>query len=208
MSLSQREHPVATNRARDLRLPRVPAALPECSNLGTGFEIGGGVFGAGADGKCRLTRSCTLQYKVHMSSANTDSSNTFRWTLLAVSEWLMVLPAALLLAAAALRSLQPPQHEPARTSWIIFQWTAAHVSRLGAALLFLGLPGVVAVVGCAALLRIWRVDRSAVTHNVDQALRQDAIAALAIFRRRLAVIFLTAATLLAGAFVVVHIITD
>jgi len=42
-------------------------------------------------------------------------------------------------------------------------------------------------------------------------LRQDALAALATFRRRLAVIFLTAATLLAGAvltFVVVHIITD
>ena len=146
-----------------------------------------------------------------MESAHTDSSNAFRWALLAIGEWLLVLPAALLLAAGALRSLQPPQHEPARTSWIIFQWTAAHVSRLGAALLFLGLPGVVAVVGCAALLRIWRVDRSAVTHNVDQALRQDAIAALAIFRRRLAVIFLTAATLLAGAvltFVVVHIITD
>jgi len=146
-----------------------------------------------------------------MSSANTDSSNTFRWTLLAVSEWPMVLPAALLLAAAARRSLQPPQHEPARTSWIISEWTAAHVSRLGAALLFLGLPGIVAVVGCAALLRIWRVDRSAVTHNVDQVLRQDALAALATFRRRLAVIFLTAVTLLAGAvltFVVVHIITD
>ena len=137
-----------------------------------------------------------------MQNTDTHSSNAFRWTLLGIGEWLLVLPAALLLAAAALRSLQPPQHEPARTSWIIFEWTAAHVSRLGAALLFLGMPGIVAVVGCAALLRIWRT---------DQALRQDAIAALATFRRRLAVIFLTAATLLAGAvltFVVVHIITD
>ena len=137
-----------------------------------------------------------------MQSAHTHSSNAFRWTLLAIGEWLLVLPATLLLAAAALRSLQPPQHEPARTSWIIFEWTAAHVSRLGAALLFLGMPGIVAIVGCAALLRIWRT---------DQALRQDAIAALATFRRRLAVIFLTAATLLAGAvltLVVVHVITD
>ncbi len=137
-----------------------------------------------------------------METTHTDSSNAFRWALLAIGEWLLVLPAAVLLAAAALRSLQPPQHEPARTSWIISEWTAAHVSRLGAALLFLGMPGIVAVVGCAALLRIW---------STDQALRQDALAALATFRRRLAVIFLTAATLLAGAvltFVVVHIITD
>ena len=100
-----------------------------------------------------------------MESAHTDSSNAFRWALLAIGEWLLVLPAALLLAAGALRSLQPPQHEPARTSWIIFEWTAAHVSRLGAALLFLGLPGIVAIVGCAALLRIW---------STDQVLRQDA----------------------------------
>jgi len=137
-----------------------------------------------------------------METTHTDSSNAFRWALLAIGEWLLVLPAAVLLAAAALRSLQPPQHEPARTSWIISEWTAAHVSRLGAALLFLGMPGIVAVVGCAALLRIW---------STDQVLRQDALAALATFRRRLAVIFLTAATLLAGAvltFVVVHIITD
>jgi len=160
------------------------------------------VFDASRDGKFCLTLTCTLQYKVHMESAHTHSSNAFRLALLAIGEWLMVLPATLLLAAAALRSLQPPQHEPARTSWIIFEWTAAHVSRLGAALLFLGMPGIVAIVGCAALLRIWRT---------DQALRQDAIAALATFRRRLAVIFLTAATLLAGAvltLVVVHVITD
>lgn len=40
----------------------------------------------------------------------------FRLLLVALGEWLMVLPATVLLAAAALRLLQPRQHEPARTS--------------------------------------------------------------------------------------------
>jgi hypothetical protein len=46
---------------------------------------------------------------------------------LAVSEWLLVFPAAVLLAAAVLRQLQPPQNEPARTIWLIFDWTTASV---------------------------------------------------------------------------------
>jgi len=40
----------------------------------------------------------------------------FQLRAIAIWEWLMVLPATLLLAAAALRTLQPRQYEPARTS--------------------------------------------------------------------------------------------
>jgi len=74
----------------------------------------------------------------------------------AVSQWLLVLPAALLLATAALRQLQPAQYEPARTSWTIFDWTTTHISNAGAALLFVGLPAIAVIAGFAALLMIWR----------------------------------------------------
>ncbi len=57
-------------------------------------------------------------------------SKTFRLALVATGEWVMVLPAAVFLMAAALRFLQPSQYEPAHTSWIISQWAATHVSRL------------------------------------------------------------------------------
>ena len=121
---------------------------------------------------------------------------------IAIGEWLMVLPATVLLAAAALRTFQPRQYEPARTSWIIFEWTMTHVSRLGAVILFIGMPGVVVAAGCAALLRNWRK---------DQALRNDVTMTVAIVRRHFALGLLTAAVVLAGtilAAVAVHMITD
>jgi hypothetical protein len=126
----------------------------------------------------------------------------FRLSALAICEWLLVLPATVFLAAAALRLLQPRQYEPARTSWIIFEWTTTHTSPLGAALLFIGLPGLLVLVGAITLLRIWRT---------DQTLRQDAALGLAIFRRRLAIVLFTAATLLAATiftFAVAHLVTD
>ncbi len=120
----------------------------------------------------------------------------------AIPEWLLVLPPALLLSAAALRFLQPRQYEPARTSWMIFEWTTGHVSHAGAALLFIALPSVAVVGGCAALLWLWRG---------NETLRQDVTAAVASLRRHLAVAILGTGTLLAGAIlaaVLVHIITD
>jgi len=121
---------------------------------------------------------------------------------LAVSEWLLVLPATLLLAAAALRQLQPRQFEPARTSWAIFEWTTKHISQAGAAWLFLILPAVALAAGFAGIALAWR--RS-------EALRQDAIAMFASLRRHFALAVLGAGALLAGAIllaVVAHIITD
>jgi hypothetical protein len=126
----------------------------------------------------------------------------FQLSAFAVGEWLLVLPATVFLAAAALRLLQPRQYEPARTSWIIFEWTTTHISPLGAALLFIGLPGLVVLVSAITLLRIWRA---------DQTLREDAALGLTIFRRQLAIVLFTAATLLAAAiftFAVAHLVTD
>ena len=121
---------------------------------------------------------------------------------LAVSEWLLVLPAAVLLLAAALRLLQPREHEPARSSWVIFEWAMAHISHAGAGLLFIGLPGVAVFLGCVALSLAWRG---------NEVLRQDVGAALGSLRRHFAVLFLGAGTLVAAvilAAVVAHLITD
>jgi hypothetical protein len=127
---------------------------------------------------------------------------SFRLPMLAISEWVMVMPATVFLAVAALRLLQPRQYQPARTSWVIFEWTTTHISRLGAAMLFLAMPGLVVVAGCSALLRMWRE---------DQALRHDIVFGLTFFRRHLATGFLAVATLLGGAILalaVAHLITD
>lgn len=129
-------------------------------------------------------------------------SKPFRLPILAISEWLMVLPATVFLVVAALRLLQPRQYQPARTSWIIFEWTTTHISRLGAAVLFLGIPSLVAVAGCGALLRMWRE---------DQALRHDVVLGLTVFRRHLAIGFLAVATILGAtilALTVAHLTTD
>src|SRR6476660_9413772 len=99
-----------------------------------------------------------------MSEAQPDRS-----PILAIGEWLLVAPAAMLLAAACLRLLQPPQYEPALTSWIIFAWITTHVSHASAALLFLGLPSLAVVTGCWALIRGWRRD-AALRHDASLTL--------------------------------------
>ena len=71
----------------------------------------------------------------------------------AVGERILLLPAASLITALAVRLLQPREHEPARTVWRVTEWAAAHISPPGAAaLIFLALPDVVAGVGAATLL--------------------------------------------------------
>lgn len=121
--------------------------------------------------------------------------------LTALLESVLLLPATVFVAAAVLRLLQPPQFEPARTSWVIFDWTVKHIPDLGAAVLFTGLPGLALLVGGAALLRSWRR---------DQELRHDGAAALAIIWRQRVVVCLAAVTLLAAAllaFAVGHMVT-
>lgn len=126
----------------------------------------------------------------------------FSLRLIALGEWLLILPASALLAVAALRMLQPARYEPAHTSLLILNWTTEHISRMGAAVLFLGMPGVVAIGGFATLWRAWQT---------DSELRDDVTEAAAILRRRGTVFVVVTATLLAAAvltIVVGHMITD
>jgi hypothetical protein len=137
-----------------------------------------------------------------MKDVENRISGPFRLSMVAIFEWLMVLPATVFLGAAALRMLQPRQYQPARTSWIIFEWTATHVSRFGAGILFVVLPGLVVIAGCATLLGNWRQ---------DPALRQDAAITLGVVRRQLVSGLLTAAVLLAGTILMVvgvHLVTE
>src|SRR5260370_32968668 len=93
-----------------------------------------------------------------MESVYEQQPGLFRLPVVAIFEWLRVLPGTVWLAASALRMVQPRQYEPARTSWLISEWTVAHVWRLGAATLVVGVPAVVFAVGCAALLPSWSPD--------------------------------------------------
>ena len=107
-----------------------------------------------------------------------------------------------LLLAAVVRFLQPREYEPARTSWLIFEWATTHISHAGAAVLFLGLPGIAIVTGCVALLMVWRG---------NETLRLDVTAVVASLRRHLAIAILGTGMLLGGAIlaaVLVHIVTD
>jgi hypothetical protein len=139
-----------------------------------------------------LKLPCTLLYKVGQEvPAVPIPRNSLR--LVTFIEWLMVLPATVFLTAAVLRLLQPPEYEPARTSWVIVGWTVRNISRSGAAVLLLGLPALVALVGGAALALNWRT---------DETLRRDATAIAATIWRHGVVVWLGAAAVLAVAIVV------
>ena len=75
-------------------------------------------------------------------SANVEMPASYRTnlSLTALAGWLLVLPATFFLAAAALRTLQPRQFQPARACWAIFEWVATHFTHLDAAVVFLALP--------------------------------------------------------------------
>lgn len=131
-----------------------------------------------------------------------NSSRRERTQLLAAAEWLITLPATVLLAAAAVRLLQPRQYEPAHTAWAVFEWAGAHISRLGAGVLFLALPAVALAIGSSAFLNAWRN---------DAVFRQDVALAWDALRRHISMLLLTAATLLAALILclsVLHLITD
>jgi hypothetical protein len=55
-----------------------------------------------------------------MNVSMNSSASPAKLLALAVSEWLLVLPASVLVLAALLRLVQPREHEPARASWVIF----------------------------------------------------------------------------------------
>ena len=77
-----------------------------------------------------------------------------------------------------------------------------HVSRSGAAVLFMAMPGLAAILGCVAVVGAWRKDLT---------FRSDLTETRTMPRRHWAIAFVVTATLLAGAIfvaVVAHLITD
>jgi hypothetical protein len=121
---------------------------------------------------------------------------------LGIMECLMVLPATFALSVAVLRMLQPRQFEPARTGWAVFEWMTAHLTKVHAAAMFLVLPATAIAIGSTALLRSWRE---------DELLRWDAIAFLAVLRRNVHVVMLTAGAFAGAAILlaaIVHMITN
>jgi energy-converting hydrogenase Eha subunit A len=89
-----------------------------------------------------------------MNVSMNSSASPAKLLALAVSEWLLVLPASVLVLAALLRLVQPREHEPARASWVIFAWARTHISQSGAGLVFIGLPGVAALILAAVLAHL------------------------------------------------------
>lgn len=133
---------------------------------------------------------------------NEPASHRTRLYTFAATECLLLLPAVCSLGVAAASGLQPREYEPAHTSGVILEWMKTHLTRVDAAMIFLVFPAVALMLGVGTLLRSWRE---------DELLRWDAIAFLAVVRRNLHFIIVTAGTL-AGAGIltaaVVHMITD
>lgn len=117
-----------------------------------------------------------------------------------LGECLRLLPATLLLAAGALRLLQPAPVEPEHTFWIIFEWAHTHITRLHAAVIVIVLPAAALIAGSALLLREWRR---------NDTLRQDVAGALAILRQQTGSFLLAADVMVAAgilALVIDHLI--
>jgi hypothetical protein len=134
-----------------------------------------------------------------MGSAERASSSVRLPIIIAIGEWLIILPAVLLIAAA-LRNPQPIQYETAHTSGIIFEWFLR--CRFDADAVALLPPRLRSDGGLGTVFRIWRR---------DAALRRDSAVAFGILRRQLASCLLVTATLLAGIIrrgIVRHLVTD
>jgi hypothetical protein len=142
-----------------------------------------------------------LQYKVNKKEGAVLVSKKTLF-LAAFFEWVMVLPAVVFLSAAILRLLQPREYEPARTSWTIVEWTVKTFPGGVANVFLLGLPALVAGIGCVLLLLSWRG---------DETLRSDANAAVGALWRQRVIVILGAAVLAASAivvFVIGHHVAD
>ena len=111
---------------------------------------------------------------------------------IATAELLLILPAALFMSALVIRSLQPFQFEPAHTAQRIVMWCAERQWTLW--VLLIAMPLAVLVTGCAMLLHIWAS---------DVALPHGARHAFAAVRAHPATLFVAAATLTAGAVLVI-----
>jgi hypothetical protein len=123
-----------------------------------------------------------------------------RTRIIAVSQLVLIFPAALFMTSLVLRQLQPQQYEPAHSAQQVVMWYAARMWSLW--ILLLALPIAVLVTGCATLLRGWKSDTA-----LPSAARQ----LLAVIRAQFAMLVVAAATLAAGgilAIVVLHMLAD
>lgn len=112
----------------------------------------------------------------------------------------LICPAALFMTALVVRTLRPPQDEPARIAQQIVMWYSVRMWTLW--LLLLALPVAVLVTGGATLLRNW---------NRDVVLPQTVRQSLASIRDPLATLFVAATTLTAAgilAVVVLHMLAN
>lgn len=114
--------------------------------------------------------------------------------IVAATEILLVLPAALFMTSLFVRNLQPVPYEPATTARHVVEWFSAHPP-VGLQLFLIALPFVAFVLGGATLLGNWRRDAE---------LRQAV-------RAHLATVLIAGATLVAGcslAVVFLHMAAD
>jgi len=121
--------------------------------------------------------------------------------IIAATEVMLILPAALFMTALFVRNLQPEHHEPAHAARQIVAWYAAR-PRVGLWLLLMTLPLTVLLTGCAVLVRNW---------NHDADLRQATHQTLAAIRAHLAMFLVATATATAAgvlAIVALHSMSD
>ena len=120
--------------------------------------------------------------------------------IIAATELVLILPAALFLTALLARNLQPLQYEPAHTAQQIVMWYSGRHWTLW--VLLIGLPLAALLAGCLTLLRNW---------NQDTEPRQAARQLFAMPRLHLATLLIAAATLAAGlilAVVALHMLAN
>ena len=110
------------------------------------------------------------------------------------TQLLLIFPAALFMTSLLVRSLQPLQHEPARTAQQIVSWYSGRQWTLW--LLLIALPLTVLIVGCASLGRSWNEGA-----EVEQAIGTPGT----VIRSQL-VTLIGATTLTAGFFLVVVVL--
>ena len=120
----------------------------------------------------------------------------------AVTECLLICPAAFFILIAAWHSMRPGEYKLSQSSAIIFEWMTSHLTRIHAAIMFIIFPTVAFTLGVATLLQSWQR---------DELFRFDAMAFAAVLRRNWHFIIVSVGALAGVAILtaaVVHIITD
>ena len=127
------------------------------------------------------------------------------WTGLrafAVTECLLICPAAFFILVAVVHSMRPGEYELVHGSAIIFEWMKSHLTRTHAAIMFIIFPAVAFTLGITTLLQSWQQ---------DELFRWDAMACAAVLRRNWHFIIVSVGAVAGVAILtaaVVHMITD